>query len=92
LIVGLDGYGLRVVGQRPIKTNGDRRRQWPASRIMIVGAVLRDIADELARGALALEAASATWERFAVPGAFEIPTTIRMRPARGRFDVSHSAA
>lgn len=37
-----------------------------------------DIADELVRGAVsALEAAGATWERIAVPGAFEIPGAIR---------------
>ncbi len=38
-----------------------------------------DIADELARGAVAaLEDAGATHERAAVPGAFEIPAAIRM--------------
>jgi len=37
-----------------------------------------DLADELVRGALAaLERAGATVERFAVPGAFEIPAAIR---------------
>jgi 6,7-dimethyl-8-ribityllumazine synthase len=38
-----------------------------------------DIADELARGAVAaLEQAGADHERIAVPGAFEIPAAIRM--------------
>jgi 6,7-dimethyl-8-ribityllumazine synthase len=56
--------------------------------IMIVEArFYEDIADELARGALAaLEEADATFERFAVPGAFEIPAAIRMGIARGGFD------
>lgn len=37
------------------------------------------ISDELARGAVAaLEAAGATYDRLAVPGAFEIPAAIRM--------------
>jgi 6,7-dimethyl-8-ribityllumazine synthase len=56
--------------------------------IMIVEArFYEDIADELMRGALmALEEAGATYERFAVPGAFEIPTAIRMGIVRGGFD------
>ena len=46
--------------------------------VMIVEArFYEDIADELAKGALAaLEAAGATFERFPVPGAFEIPAAI----------------
>ncbi len=46
--------------------------------VMIVEArFYEDIADELVRGAMgALEAAGATWKRFAVPGAFEIPAAI----------------
>jgi 6,7-dimethyl-8-ribityllumazine synthase len=56
--------------------------------IMVVEArFYEDIADELARGALAaLEAGGATCERFSVPGAFEIPAAIRMGIARGGFD------
>jgi 6,7-dimethyl-8-ribityllumazine synthase len=44
-----------------------------------------DIADELARGAIAvLDAAGATWERIAVPGALEIPAAVGF--AAARFD------
>lgn len=48
--------------------------------IMIIEArFYEDLADELVRGATkALEAAGATWERFSVPGAFEIPAAINM--------------
>jgi 6,7-dimethyl-8-ribityllumazine synthase len=47
--------------------------------IMIVEArFYEDIADELVRGATgALGAAGVSWERVAVPGAFEIPTAIK---------------
>lgn len=63
--------------------------------IMIVEArFYADIADELAAGAIeALQQAGASFERFAVPGAFEIPTAVRMAieaerrdPRRRRFD------
>lgn len=64
------------------------------SNIMIIEArFYEDIADALVKGAVeALDDAGATWERFAVPGAFEIPGAIRMAlDARGedgrpRFD------
>jgi len=48
--------------------------------IMIVESrYYEDIADELARGATAeLEKASATYDRFAVPGVLEIPGAIQM--------------
>ncbi len=61
--------------------------------IMIVEArFYEDIADELVRGATAaLEEAGATYERFAVPGAFEIAGAIRLamdarRDGAARFD------
>ena len=63
--------------------------------IMIVEArFYEDLADELARGAIRrLDAAGATYERFSVPGALEIPAAIRFAvrsmdffAARRRFD------
>lgn len=63
--------------------------------IMIVEArFYEDVADELARGALkVLDDAGATYERFRVPGAFEIPAAIKYSiraldfySARRRFD------
>lgn len=66
-----------------------------APHIMLVEArFYQDIADELARGAIAeLEKAGATYERFAVPGAFEIPAAIQFAvrsmdfySGRRRFD------
>lgn len=66
-----------------------------APHVMIVEArFYQDIADELARGALAeLEKSGATHERFAVPGAYEIPAAIQFAvramdfySGRRRFD------
>jgi len=66
-----------------------------APHIMIVeGRFYEDIADEMMRGAVAaLEAAGATYERFTVPGAFEIPAAVRFSvrsmdvfSGRKRFD------
>ncbi|WP_119678586.1 6,7-dimethyl-8-ribityllumazine synthase [Indioceanicola profundi] len=63
--------------------------------IMIVEArFYEDIADELVRGAIAeLEKAGATYERFSVPGAYEIPAAIQFAvksmdfySGRRRFD------
>jgi len=50
-----------------------------APHIMIVEArFYEDIADELVRGAIMeLERAGATYERFSVPGAYEIPAAIQ---------------
>jgi 6,7-dimethyl-8-ribityllumazine synthase len=58
-----------------------------APHVMVVEArYYAHISDELARGAIAaLDAAGASYERFAVPGAFEIPAAIRFAvEAQGR--------
>ena len=66
-----------------------------APHILIVEArFYEDIADELVKGAMgALEKAGVTFDRLAVPGAFEIPAAIRMairamhfHPHRRRYD------
>jgi 6,7-dimethyl-8-ribityllumazine synthase len=66
-----------------------------APHILIVEArFYEDIADELVKGAVgALEKAGVTFDRLAVPGAFEIPAAIRMairamhfHPHRRRYD------
>ena len=56
-----------------------------AAHILIVESpYYRAICDELAKGAIAaLEAAGATYERIAVPGAFEIPTAVAMAMGKG---------
>lgn len=58
------------------------------AHVMIVEARFYEpLADELVRGAVAaLEKAGATYERFAVPGAFEIPAAVSFAIASGRFD------
>lgn len=56
--------------------------------IMVVEArFYEDISDELARGAVAaLERAGATYERFTVPGAFEVPAAIRFAEKEAEAD------
>lgn len=51
-----------------------------APHVMILEArFYADIADELARGAIAaLDAAGATYDRFEVAGAFELPAAVRI--------------
>ncbi|MGK2285905.1 6,7-dimethyl-8-ribityllumazine synthase [Pedomonas sp. V897] len=59
-----------------------------APHILIVEArFYEDVADELVVGAIqTLEAAGATWDRIAVPGAFEIPGAIAMAARSGKYD------
>lgn len=59
-----------------------------APHIMIVEArFYEDLADELVKGAIrALEAAGATYDRYEVPGAFEIPAAIIFGFRAGEFD------
>ncbi|NBC34600.1 MAG: 6,7-dimethyl-8-ribityllumazine synthase [Alphaproteobacteria bacterium] len=73
---------------------GDRVPGRPPHILVVEARFYEDIADELVRGATAaLQAAGASLERMAVPGAFEIPAAIRFAvaamerdPDRHRFD------
>lgn len=66
-----------------------------APHIMIVEArFYTDIADEMLKGALAaVKAAGGTYEKFSVPGAFEVPAAVQFAveaqkrdPSRRKFD------
>jgi 6,7-dimethyl-8-ribityllumazine synthase len=62
--------------------------------LIVEARFYEEISDELAKGAVAaLKAAGVTFDRLAVPGAFEIPAAIRMairamdfHPHRRRYD------
>lgn len=59
----------------------------PPHVLIVEARFYADIADEMARGACAaLEQAGATFDRIAVPGAFEIPTAVAMAIDSGRYD------
>lgn len=64
------------------------------TRILIVEArFYEDIADALAEGAIAeIEAAGASWERVAVPGALEIPQALGLAAATGLIPESAANA
>ena len=59
-------------------------------RVLIIeGRFYQPISDELAKGAIAeLEAAGATYERIAVPGALEIPQVLAQAVAAGLIPAS----
>ena len=77
---------LRLSDTRPSTWTGYKVAGAP--KVLIVEArFYPDIADELARGAIAaLESAGATCERIAVPGAFKIPAAIRFAIESGAYD------
>ena len=59
----------------------------PLNILIVEAPYYAEIADELARGAIAaLEEAGAGFERLEVPGALEIPPVIAMATEAGRYD------
>jgi 6,7-dimethyl-8-ribityllumazine synthase len=60
---------------------------------MIVEArFYEDIADEMLKGALAaIKAAGATYEKFSVPGAFEVPAAVQFAVAAQKLDPKRKA-
>ena len=58
------------------------------AHVLIVEArFYEDIANEMVKGAeTALKQAGVTWERIAVPGAFEIPAAVSLAAESGLFD------
>lgn len=58
----------------------------PIHVLVIEARFYADIADAMAKGAIAaLDAAGASHERAAVPGAFELPAALRMAVDSGRY-------
>ena len=82
-LVGLEGYGLSIVGERPIP--GERRMM---ATVLIVEARFYDhLNDLLLAGArAAIEAAGHAHETVTVPGALEIPGAIALAAESGRYD------
>lgn len=64
------------------------KREAIKAHVLIVEARFHPaILDALAAGAIhAIEAAGATYERIAVPGALELPAAIKFAAASGKFD------
>ena len=62
---------------------------YPPPHVMLVEArFYEDLAEEMARGAIAvLEDAGASYERFSVPGSFELPAAIRFAVRSMDFEV-----
>ncbi len=71
----------------------EREARVKAGVLIIESRHYERIADELARGAIAeLEARGASWERFAVPGALELPQILKHAAAAGLVPRSAPAA
>lgn len=66
----------------------DAKQSKKGPHLMIVEArFYEDIADELVRGALdVVNEAGATYERYQVPGAFEIPAAVRFAVGNQEFE------
>ena len=82
--VALGGYGLAIVGERPIPAA--RRLTW--RKILIVEArFYAHLNDLLLDGArAAIEAAGHSHETITVPGALEVPGAIALAAESGRYD------
>ena len=66
---------------------GPEANKIEAHVLIIEGRFYQDLADEMAKGAIAeLEAHGATYERIGVPGALEIPQVMAAAIEAGRFD------
>ncbi|HEY7747174.1 MAG TPA: 6,7-dimethyl-8-ribityllumazine synthase [Aestuariivirgaceae bacterium] len=58
-----------------------------AHLLIVEARFYHELTDELVRGAIhTVEAAGATWERRAVPGALEVPGAIAKAARTGRYD------
>lgn len=59
----------------------------PPHVMLVEARFYEDLADEMARGAIAvLEKAGASYERFSVPGSFEVPAAIQFAVRSMYFD------
>jgi 6,7-dimethyl-8-ribityllumazine synthase len=70
-----------------VKREADERRRLEAHVLIVEARFYEDLADELAKGAIAaIEAAGSTYERLAVPGALEVPGAIVKAHQAARYD------
>ena len=72
-IVGLEGYGLNIVGHGPTQQGRTMSRKSPRSVLIVEARFYEDIADKLARGAVRSWKPACEFRGLAVPGALEIP-------------------